>query len=122
MRQSLLNCPFDPVEVTCKCGCGFHHTDIMLLRKLVAARYIAAQPFVINSWCRCKEHNKAVGGTKNSAHLKGEAVDIAAPDNNRRFWIVKALIAAGFNRIGIGEDFVHVDVGSEGQPFRMWVY
>ena len=34
------------------------------------------KPVVISSGYRCPELNKAVGGVKNSQHLKGEAADI----------------------------------------------
>lgn len=69
-------------EVACKCGCGkadinpevlgmvqdacYHFTD-MLSRRVVLD---------INSGCRCDKHNKYVGGSKNSQHLKGNAMDI----------------------------------------------
>ena len=34
------------------------------------------KPIYVNSWYRCKELNKAVGGAKNSYHMSGLAVDI----------------------------------------------
>lgn len=34
------------------------------------------KPIYVNSWYRCKELNEAVGGVKDSYHLKGLAVDI----------------------------------------------
>jgi len=35
-------------------------------------------PIKINSFFRCEEFNKAVGGAKNSQHSKGEAIDMSA--------------------------------------------
>jgi hypothetical protein len=37
-----------------------------------------AKPIKINSFFRCDELNKAVGGAKNSQHSKGEAIDMNA--------------------------------------------
>lgn len=34
------------------------------------------KPIYVNSWYRCKELNEKVGGTKNSYHMSGLAVDI----------------------------------------------
>lgn len=36
-------------------------------------------PIRINSAFRCEALNKAVGGSKNSQHMKGEAVDFTSP-------------------------------------------
>ena len=38
------------------------------------------QPVVISSGYRCPPLNRAVGGSPNSQHLKGEAADIRVPD------------------------------------------
>lgn len=38
-------------------------------------------PIKINSFFRCSEVNKAVGGARTSQHLKGEAIDIDATGN-----------------------------------------
>ena len=45
-------------------------------------------PFHINSGYRCKELNKAVGGSKTSAHLKGLAadVDLGSKQLNKILW------------------------------------
>jgi hypothetical protein len=42
------------------------------------------------------------------------AADIATPTGKERFLIIKALLEAGFTRIGINfsKNFVHVDVDS----------
>ena len=37
-------------------------------------------PIPINSWYRCRELNKAIGGSPRSAHMQGLAVDFEAPD------------------------------------------
>lgn len=97
-------------ELDCKCGCGHNNANENFLYKLNHARHLAEVPFVITSGCRCNEHNEKVGGSLTSAHLVGLAVDIACPDSRTRFKIIKALLMVGFTRIGIGKDFIHVDM------------
>ena len=45
-------------------------------------------PLNVNSWKRSKTQNKKVGGSSNSAHLDGRAVDlkIIASDNTIKIW------------------------------------
>ena len=38
------------------------------------------RPIIVTSGYRCKELNAAVGGTRNSQHLKGQAADIVSDD------------------------------------------
>ena len=49
-------------------------------RVLEPLRQWAGVPVKISSGYRCRELNKAVGGVKNSQHIKGEAADIVFPD------------------------------------------
>lgn len=39
------------------------------------------KPIYVNSWYRCKELNEAVGGSKNSYHMSGLAVDLRWDSN-----------------------------------------
>lgn len=64
---------------------------------------------VITSGYRCEEHNKEIGGVENSSHLGGWAADIKCDNSTYRFHLMKALIDAGFKRIGRYDDFLHVD-------------
>ena len=96
--------------------------DEGFLDSLDNARTIAGIPFIITSAWRSPEHNKKVGGTPNSSHLKGLAVDIVADDSRKRFTILQALIAAGFTRIGIAKTFIHVDGDTEKDPRVTWLY
>lgn len=78
------------------------------LAMLDKARSIAGIPFKIESGYRTVEHNKEVGGVANSAHTRGYAADIVTTPGTRDK-IIKALVQAGFKRIGIGTNFVHAD-------------
>jgi uncharacterized protein YcbK (DUF882 family) len=104
---------FKPEEFACKCGCGAGYEDMdeSLLRRLDKSRELAGIPFNLTSAVRCEDHNASVGGKPDSAHIGGFAVDISAVDSRARFKIVKALMDAGFTRIGINfqKGFIHVD-------------
>lgn len=90
---------------------------------LEKARVLAKTPFDITSGYRCPKLNKAVGGVANSAHLTGLAVDIAfGSDRTRAKKILDALIAAGFKRIGLGWNFIHVDIDTTKSWPACWLY
>lgn len=86
-----------------------YQMDEKTIKMLDAARGIAGFPFKIASGFRSIQHNKAVGGTAASGHLRGRAVDIVALTSASRFGVVFALIRAGFQRIEVGETHVHAD-------------
>lgn len=112
---------FTTDEMTCRCGCGLNNVDTDMLKLLHKARVLANVPFNINSWCRCSKHNKAVGGSANSSHLRGCAVDIRASDSSSRFKILSALISVGFNRIGIYNWGIHCDTDKELPRNHIWI-
>ena len=92
------------------------------LLKLDRAREVAQIPFKINSAYRTKEHNAKIGGSPNSSHLKGLAVDISVTDSRQRFIVLNALLEVGFNRIGIADTFIHVDLDNEKSDRVVWTY
>lgn len=92
------------------------------LDMLDSAREYAGIPFHINSAHRTKEKNSEVGGKPNSSHLRGLAVDIKAVDSRTRFKVLNALISVGFNRIGISDTFIHVDLDLEKNGQVIWTY
>lgn len=113
---------FHRSEFACKCGCGSNDMNESFLHLLDTARDIAGTSFVINSGYRCKNHNKDEGGKETSSHLLGLAVDIRADTSRKRFKILRGLIYAGFIRIGIGGDFIHVDHDPDKDPNVTWLY
>ena len=99
-----------------------NNMDQDFLEMLDEARSRAGVPFMITSGFRTEEHNASVGGKRDSAHLQGCAADIVACTSRDRFLIVTALLEAGFDRIGIGEDFVHVDSSWDKPSNVVWTY
>ena len=104
---------FSEKEQSCNC-CGQGKLSGDTLIRLNFARLIAGIPFVLNCACRCAKHNKEVGGVEKSAHLikadnTANAVDIQCTNSSARFIILKALLDAGFKRVGIYKTFIHAD-------------
>lgn len=99
---------------------GYMYMDRDFVERLDIARGIAGVPFVINSGYRTHNHNIRVGGSKNSSHKKGLACDISTPDSRTKFLAVRALLEVGFTRIGIYDNFVHVDDDEEKIQEVIW--
>ena len=98
------------------------YMDDEFLEMLDNARHMAGIPFIINSGYRTKAANRDAGGLKNSAHLDGFAADIRCNASRERMYIVGALLEAGFNRIGIGNGFIHVDNDPTKPEDVIWTY
>ena len=95
--------------------------DLHFLDKLDEAREYAGIPFIINSAYRSPEHKESIKNPT-SSHIKGLAVDIKAKDSITRFKVLDALIAVGFNRIGIAGTFIHVDLDLDKSQNVIWTY
>lgn len=102
--------------------CKRNEMNQNFLERLDKAREYAATPFIISSGYRCQSHNEEVGGSETSSHLKGLAVDLVVRDSAQRYKILMGLLGAGFNRIGLGENFVHVDYDTSKSSHVIWVY
>lgn len=109
-------------ELVCRCGCGLYIENDDLLTLLQQTEKAFGRELKIVSGTRCKAHNVAVGGSKNSAHLTGEAADIACDRSGDRFYLVKLLMDFGAKRIGIADRFIHVDVSKILPQKVIWLY
>jgi len=69
------------------CGCGFDTIDYEVVKIVQGVCDAFECSVVINSACRCEDHNRSVGGGESSQHLLGRALDC-------RF-------------VGIGTDYIH---------------
>tara|TARA_R110000772_G_scaffold172807_1_gene284707 strand:+ start:373 stop:663 length:291 start_codon:yes stop_codon:yes gene_type:complete len=95
--------------------------DVNFLCKLDEAREYANIPFIINSAYRSPTHPESIKNPT-SSHIKGLAVDISVKDSRQRFLVLDALIAVGFNRIGIAGTFIHVDLDLDKSQNVIWTY
>lgn len=91
------------------------------LAKLDQARELANIPFIINSAYRSPSHPLSIENPS-SSHIKGLAVDISVKDSRTRFIVLEALISVGFNRIGIANTFIHVDLDLSKSDNVIWTY
>ena len=85
-----------------------------LIVRLNAIRSRFGKPIIVNSGYRSPDHNKAVGGVKNSFHVQGLAADIRPEDLKDLPELQK--IADELNPhggVGFYNTFVHVDVRGE---------
>ena len=82
------------------------------LLKLETIRERVGRPLRITSGFRTFDHNFAIKGAPNSAHLRGFAADISASNSEHRFAILQAALGVGFRRIEIAPLHIHVDTDS----------
>ena len=127
--EDLKKLPFTPEDFVCKCGCGKCNFNPITLGKLALMVTLAQTKeydidWHIDSACRCESHNRNEGGAHDSAHLTGQAVDLAAPDSRHRFWILRIALLAGFNRAGLSKVgyFIHLDDAEYKDPNVIWLY
>jgi len=114
---------FTASEFRCGCGCGLDLSSMSqaFITRLDLARDISKVPYTLTSSIRCNAYNEKIGGLDNSAHLTGNAGDIEVTSSEMRYRIIEGLIKAGFKRIGVYKDFIHVD-DDETKPARLlWV-
>ena len=106
--------------------------DNELVSRLDQARHLAKIPFVITDGLRTPYTNTDPNAVKDSAHLKGLAVDLRCRDSGSLFLMKRALYSAGFNRIGIyfrvdpkdstrlHPTHLHVDIDPDKPQDREW--
>ena len=112
---------FDEFDSPDKPGSGALMDD-NVLEMLDEVREKFGKPIVINSGYRTIEHNHKVGGKSNSSHLKGLAADIKCTNSTDRFKLIYILQETGFQRIGIADTFIHVDLDFDKSQQVMWTY
>lgn len=108
-------------------GSGAKHMDYGFLKMLDAARHHSGVPYRITSGYRTQAHHDHLTAqgyktSSTSAHLQGFAADIYARSNHARMMVIYGLVKAGFNRIGVGRTFIHVDDHPDKRPDVMWLY
>lgn len=96
--------------------------DAKLLMMLDRIRDIVGEPLIITSGYRSESWNAKVGGVEGSSHTKGLAVDISIRNSRMRFKLINALIEVGINRIGIADNFIHIDIDPDKHKNVIWTY
>jgi uncharacterized protein YcbK (DUF882 family) len=93
-----------------------------LIKFLTKLEYSLDLELEYNSGFRCPVCNRLSQGVPNSAHLRGFAVDIKCPEGSIRYKLIKELFRQGTKRIGIGKNFIHVDIDSSLPQNVIWIY
>ena len=65
-------------ECTCNCGCGYCGYPAYVVVLAEKVRSVLASAMHVHCVARCIKRNTAAGGSPNSAHLRGEAMDFHA--------------------------------------------
>lgn len=95
----------------------------LVARVLDPLRQAWGRPITVTSGYRCPELNRAVGGVKNSHHLRGMAADITTGnvvDNRRLFQLVRDL-GLPFTQLIDEHNFAWVHVALDPADIRMEV-
>ena len=104
-------------EMACRTEAGGWDCGIQnhFMHRLVALREEFGSKMVITSGYRTPEHNAKIGGSPNSYHMDGIAVDVHAPRGFETHRFVRLALLYGFSGIGLslnGDDserFIHID-------------
>lgn len=116
---------YDPIYFTrqefkaCSPACNLDDMQPDFLRMLDRLRELCGFSLHLNSAYRSKEYDLKKGRSGFSMHTLGRAVDIRCIDAYRRYQICSNAVLLGFNGIGVGSGFVHLD--NRDGP-RMWTY
>lgn len=112
-------------EFDCKCGkCDQTLVAQELVDKLEKLREFTRHPIEVTSGYRCQKHQDNLSSlgyetVKKSSHQEGLAVDIVCGAFDGKM-LTELAEKAGFQNIGTGRRFIHVDVRSGGP--RRWGY
>lgn len=104
---------FKEEEFACRC-CGMVKLNIHLVKMLEKLRSnLGGSPVFITSGYRCAEHNRQVGGVKNSQHPAGNAADVVVEGVTPKA-VAEAALKLGFTGVGQYQTFTHADVRPDG--------
>jgi uncharacterized protein YcbK (DUF882 family) len=110
---------FDSSEFECNCGCDMPDDVLENIKELsinlqYIRDYLGTSIRLTNAY-RCVEHNKAIGGAKNSQHILGKAADLKVKDLQPKTLanLIEDLIAKDcIKQGGVGRynTFTHYDI------------
>lgn len=106
-------------EFACPC-CGVATIDIQLVKKLQELRELFGRAITVTSGYRCTKHNQEVGGDKFSSHLDGLAADLYCRDSWKRWDLIENAMKL-FQRVGVYDGWIHVDIDNTKPKKTLWV-
>jgi len=87
---------FSRDELACRCGCGLADMREIAIDALNEARTRFGHPMIPTSGVRCPSHNTAIGGSADSAHMEGLAIDLKS---THPIWDLYEVLGLYFNRV-----------------------
>ena len=113
---------FSLKKFKCPC-CGICNVDTPFLKKLDRLRRFVGCAIIVQSGCRCRAHNKKVGGKTRSAHITGPIRKCKGADIRckKRFRLLLGAVII-FRRVGIAKNWLHVDSDTNLPQWVYWVY
>lgn len=123
---------FSDKELQCKCGCAGLKINYIFDSELMELRKAMNEPMIVNSCCRCKKHNTAVGGNARSLHVYDYpyhptngtcAIDVRRKDKTYDLKLLLEAWDAGWS-IGVTPTFFHLDMRTDvlKMPQTMFAY
>ena len=112
---------FNRSEFACKCGCGKDDIKDELAIKVQKVRDLINRPISINSGVRCRVHNALSKSKPTSSHIEGWAADLGYSGSRARYELLAAVMQV-FDRVGIANTFIHVDVDANKTAGVVWTY
>lgn len=101
----------------CVPACSVGDLNPRLVERILMAQKMSGHPFLITSAFRSREWELSKGRKGTSSHCRYSdgkpsslAVDVRTVDSHTRFKVVVGAAMAGFERIGVGKNFVHLDI------------
>ena len=116
---------YEPIYFTrqefkaCSPACDLDDMQPDFLRMLDRLREMCGFPLYLNSCYRSWDYELKKGRSGSSMHTLGRAADIRCIDAYKRYQIINNAMLIGFEGIGVGSGFVHVD-NRDGE--RCWTY
>ena len=113
-------------ELECR-GTGECHMQEDFMSMLVNIRREIDRPLIVSSGYRSPEHNAKIGGSANSPHTYGRAVDIVCM-GTVAYKLIQIAIKHGMTGIGVAQKgpaenrFIHLDNMNEDSHPRPWVW
>lgn len=106
----------------CTPPCSLQDMKQSTMDKADKLRELCGFPLVVTCAYRSREWDLAKGRSGNGAHPHRQGLDFACTDSAKRFAIIKNAPIAGFNRVGIAKNFIHVDDDETLPQNVMWHY
>lgn len=96
----------------------------LVLTVLQPLRTAYGMPLTVNSGYRCPALNSAVGGVRNSQHMKGEAADIRSASSAESYNLasIAKSLKLPYDQIGLSDRFVHISHRLNGRQRGMIFY